>query len=87
MIDHLQETIRQWNIGTSERQKLQHTYALLAVGVTFLAGIVSFFDGSKGHRLMYVAFGAAGAFVANGVVWHLLHSVVLAKLPKSSKKR
>jgi hypothetical protein len=87
MLANIQAFLREWNTNTSERQKLQHAYLLLIVAVTFVAGIVSVVNGAASHNLMRLVLVIVGAFVVNGVAWHLLNSFVLFKLGGKPKRR
>jgi hypothetical protein len=87
MFEHFIAFIRNWAITTTDRQKLQHTYAVLMVAVTLVAGIVAFFDAQKGHKAMYAVMLMATAFVANAVVWNLLNSAFLSKLPPNPRRK
>lgn len=78
--------IEVWNSSKSERQKLQHTYLVLAVVTIFVAGFISLVNANLGHTIVLYGFAAIVIFIANGVVWNLVHSIVLSKLSKPRKK-
>lgn len=87
MFQDFMQSLGRWNSSTTERQKLQHTYLVVAVIVILLAGIVSLLNADQGHRLASVALIAIGAFLANAVIWNLLNSAVLSKLNTRPKKK
>lgn len=87
MFELMRESINTWNMRKSERQKLQHTYLALAVIIVILAGIISLFDGELGHNVVLIALISIAAFFANSVVWNLLQSSLLDKLPSKPKRK
>jgi hypothetical protein len=76
-----------WANTTTERQKLQHTYLALTILIILIAGIVSLINVHFGHKLSVVAFASVCVFIINGVVWNLLNSVVISKLPPRPKRK
>jgi len=80
MFEHIQGFVKNWAVTTTDRQKLQHTYILLMIVITFIAGVVSFLDADKGHQVMYVVIVMAIAFLANAFAWSLLNSAILSKI-------
>ena len=87
MYDIFKSSLAEWNETKSERQKLQHAYLLLTVAVIMAAGVASLFNTRIGHQLAVIALLSAGAFLANAVIWNLMNSALLAKLPVRSKRR
>jgi len=91
MLDNMFENVRtavtQWNQRTSDRQKLQHSYVVLLLAVIFLAGIVSLFSGERSRQLMYIAFALITTLVVNFLVWSLLKTTILDKLPRQTGRR
>lgn len=85
MFKDLTKTLQDWNERTSTRQKMQHTYIVLAIGLIVVAGIVGLVNYDLGQRLLSGAFLAIAAFLANAVVWALLQSFVLLRLPPVKK--
>lgn len=85
MFETLRTAIIQWNQQTSDRQKLQHSYAVLLMIVIFLAGLVSLFNATRSRQLMYVAIALITTFVTNFVVWGLLKTSLLDKLPRQTR--
>jgi hypothetical protein len=86
MFNTLYNALLEWNRTTSERQKLQHAYATIAVLVVLIAGLVSLLDSQAGQDLLVVSIAAAGIFLVNAVLWSILDSVVVAKLSNRRKK-
>jgi hypothetical protein len=82
MFESLKETLAKWNAGTDARVKLQHVYMTVAVGLVFLAGLVGLINHAMGQNILVVAIISAGVFLANAVVWALLQSAVLARIPR-----
>ncbi len=87
MYEELKASLLRWNVNTSERQKLQHTYLFLIMVTIVVAGITSLISAKTGHRLMYIALGAVIIFLANAVVWSLLNSSVLLRFPTKTTRR
>lgn len=87
MFEVLKDSLNSWNIQKSERQKLQHAYLALAVVIVLIAGIISLFDGNLGHNIVLVALLAIVTFFINSVVWNLLQSSLLDKLPTKPKRK
>lgn len=86
MYEVLKASLNKWNSTKNERQKLQHVYLALTFAIVLLAGIVSLFNAKVGHQIVLVALGAVLAFFINAIVWNLLKSSLLEKLPSRSKK-
>jgi hypothetical protein len=76
-----------WNSSTSERQKLQHSYLVITVVVILLAGIVSLLNFKLGHRMVFVALVAIGAYLTNAIIWNLMQSAVVSKLPSKPRRK
>lgn len=87
MLEVLKDSLNNWNMQKSERQKLQHAYVALSVIVVLLAGIVSLFDGEWGHNVVLLALVAIGTFSVNAIVWNLLQSSLLDKLTTKPKRK
>lgn len=87
MFDALRNSLIGWNKRSSERQKLQHIYIIIIVVGVVVAGIVSLIDAVLGHNLLYIPMFSLIAFLANAVVWNLLQSVLITKLPKTQRRR
>ena len=86
MFEVLVASLNKWNATKTERQKLQHSYIVLAFAIVLLAGIISLFNANLGHQVVLIALGSLAAFAANAVVWNLLKSALLEKLSSRSKK-
>lgn len=87
MFGVLKDSISNWNISRSERQKLQDVYLVLTVIIILIAGIVSLLDGELGHNIVQLAVVAMGTFFVNAIVWNLLQSSLLHKLPSKPKRK
>lgn len=87
MFNTVQKALTQWNAATSDRVKLQHVYTLLLVAVVFLSGLVALFNGERSRQLMYAALVLIIALATNFVVWSLLKTNVLDKLPRDRTRK
>lgn len=87
MFEVLKDSLNNWNISKNERQKLQHAYLVLTVLIVLIAGIISLFDGELGHDIVLIALMAISAFFINSIVWNLLQSSLLDKLPTKAKRK
>lgn len=87
MIDGFFNLINNWNVSKNERQKLQHTYLLLAVVVLVLAGLVSLVDDTLGRNMLKLAALGLVAFACNAIAWNLHNSAIIQKLSTKPKRR
>lgn len=87
MIESVKESLVKWSSTTNERAKLQHVYMTLAVALVFGAGIVGLMNHALGQNILVVAIISAGIFLANAVVWALLQSAVLGRLPRQTSSK
>ena len=58
-----------WNTTYSDRTKLQHGYAALAVISLIVAGLVSLINYNLGQSLLFIAIIVTLVLIGNGVVW------------------
>jgi hypothetical protein len=77
----VQNMLREWNARYSERAKLQHVYVIAGLLGIVLAGLVGLIDYDTSRALLRFCFGALGIFLVNAIVWALLFSLVISKLP------
>jgi cell division protein FtsW (lipid II flippase) len=87
MIENIISQLSAWNTTKSERQKLQHSILVLTVVIILVAGIISLFKAQLGHDIVRFAVFSAAVYGANAIVWNMLHSALLAKLPARTKRR
>lgn len=87
MYQSIKSALSTWNASVGERQKLQHSYLVLTSIAIITAGIVSLVDAETGHSLLRIALFTGLAYLSNGVIWNLLQSVVLEKLPKQTRRK
>lgn len=87
MLENIKSVLISWNASSSERQKLQHVYLVIAVIIVFGSGIVSLINANAGHELVKIALYAVIIFLANAVTWNLLQSSLLSKISKKSSKK
>lgn len=81
MIQSIKELLATWNTTHGDRAKLQHAYLAIAAATIVIAGLVGLVDDYAGQLLVNVALIALGVFVANIIVWAMLYSLVVTKLP------
>ncbi len=86
MVTGIKELLVQWNKRHSDRSKLQYAYGVLAVAALLVAGLISLINYSLGQSLLFIAIILGLVFVANSVVWALLESFVIRRIPKTTKK-
>lgn len=86
MFEHFRTILTEWNQRTSERQKLQQSYVVLFVADIFLAGLFSLFNATRSRQLLDVALALIIAFVTNFLIWALLQTFVLSKLPRGNSR-
>ena len=70
------------NAEKNQRRKLQHTYIVLAILLTFVAGVVALADPSLSRCIVTIAGGVLVVFLINGVSWAVLEAFVAPRLPK-----
>ena len=87
MFESLENALISWNRRTSDRQKLQHTYVALLVVVVVLAGIFSLFSSTRSTLLLYIAIVLLTGLLANFLIWSLLKSSLLDRLPRQPRRR
>ena len=87
MFESLENALISWNRRTSDRQKLQHTYMALLVVVVVLAGIFSLFSSTRSTLLLYIAIVLLTGLLANFLIWSLLKSSLLDRLPRQPRRR
>lgn len=68
-----------WNTTYSDRSKLQHGYAALAVVSLVVAGLVSLINYNLGQSLLFIAIITVLVFIGNGVVWALINTFVIPR--------
>ena len=82
MIDSLLQSLKQWNKTNSERTKLQHVYAITALVLLVIAGLIGLLSDSVSQQILIVVFGLTVIFFANAVAWALLDSFVLQRITR-----
>ena len=79
MIQSVREMLIQWNAEHSERVKLQHAYLVAAIVGIIIAGLVGLLNREVSQIIVGVSLISLG--LANVLVWALLYSLVIVKLP------
>jgi len=85
----IRTSIAYWSKTYSDRAKLQHGYAVLAILSLIVAGIIGLINYNLGQSLLFVAIAALLVFIANGVVWALINTFVVplaSNRPRPTKK-
>lgn len=77
----LKDLLSNWNAAHGERAKLQHTYLVLSILGIVVAGLVGLLDYDASRAILRVCFAGIGIFVVNAIVWALLFSLVIHRLP------
>jgi len=85
MIQSFKDILTDWNASHSERAKLQHTYLIAAIFGIILAGLVGLLNRELSQIIVGVSLVSLGIGLANVLVWALLYSLVIAKVPIKSK--
>lgn len=86
MYESLKTTLNTWNSTTTDRNKLQHTYVMLAIVLLVAAGVMGLLNQDLGKQILAAAIAAAGVFLINAVAWALLQSFVLLRLKPTSNR-
>jgi fucose permease len=76
------EMLTNWNTSRGERAKLQHAYIFVVVIGLVVAGLVGLLNDNLSALIVQVCLFALGVFLANVVMWALLYSLVIVRLPK-----
>ena len=83
--------LAKWNKTTDSLAKVQASYAVLAVALFLLAGIVSLMQRNLGQSILFLAIVAGLAFIANGVIWSIVRTFVVPhieeKKPTTTRKK
>lgn len=83
--------LAKWNKTTDSLAKVQGTYAVLAVSLLLIAGLVSLMHRNLGQSILFLAIVAGLAFVANGVIWAIVRTFVVPhieeKKPTPTRKK
>lgn len=75
--------LTQWNKDTDRYGKMQYIYAILAVALLVVAGLVSLVFPNLGQSLVFLAGVSGLVFVANGVIWAMVKTFVVPSIPVS----
>ena len=81
MIEAIKDMLFQWNTKYNERSKLQHAYIILIVVGIVLAGLVGLLNYNASRTILRVCFAGVGVVVANAIIWALLSSMVIGRVP------
>jgi ABC-type uncharacterized transport system permease subunit len=81
MIQSIREMLIQWNADHSERVKLQHAYVAAAIIGIIIAGLVGLLNREVSQIIVGVSLISLAIGLANVLVWALLYSLVIIKLP------
>ena len=87
MYESFKSAVITWNRTHDDRVKLQYVYAVTAIGLLIVAGVIGLVNDTISVSLLQVVFGLAVLFVVNAIAWALLKSFVLDRLPKSTPRK
>jgi drug/metabolite transporter (DMT)-like permease len=59
----------------------------LTVVTVLVAGVISLVNADLGHNVARIALLGVAVYLTNAVVWSLLQSAVVAKLPTKPKRK
>lgn len=76
--------LKNWNVETDNRGKLQQAYVVGGVTLLIIAGLVGLVNYELGQMLLHLALIAIAIFFINAIVWALLTAFVLLRLGNSS---
>lgn len=79
--------IAAWNKQTSSFSKLQHAYAALTIIMLIIAGIIGLINYRLGQGLLFLSLFSLTVFVANGVIWALVRTFIIAQPKKPTQTR
>jgi uncharacterized membrane protein len=85
MYQTLTSSLADWNDTTSDRQKLQHGYIIVAVILLIIAGVLGLLNQALGQQILAIAIAAAAVFLVNAIAWALLQSFVLMHVANKQK--
>lgn len=83
----IRKQLHSWNNRHDSFTKLQHAYAVLALLVFVIAGIISLVNYQLGQSMLFIALCSLMVFIANGVVWALIRTFLIPAEQKSVPKR
>lgn len=86
MIQSFKDMLTDWNASHGERTKLQHAYVVGAVVGIVIAGLVGLLNRDVSQIIVGVSLISLGIALANLLIWALLYSLVIVKLPGRSAK-
>jgi hypothetical protein len=81
MLQNLKDILADWNAKYDERAKLQHAYLVVSLLGIVIAGLIGLLDYDASRTILRVCFAGIGIFAVNAIVWALLFSLVVNKLP------
>lgn len=87
MIQSFKEMLINWNAEHGERAKMQHAYVFVALVGIVLAGLVGLLNYELSQIIVTISLASLGIWLANVLMWALLYSLVIVKLPKKTIKK
>ncbi|HVI69359.1 MAG TPA: hypothetical protein VM581_02775 [Magnetospirillaceae bacterium] len=82
MIQSFKEMLVTWSAAHGERSKLQHAYVVVSIVGIILAGLVGLLNRDLSQVIVSISLASLAIWLANVLVWALLYSLVVIKLPK-----
>lgn len=87
MIQSFKEMLITWNTEHGERAKLQHAYIIAAVVGIVLAGLIGLLNRELSELIVTISLASVAIWLANVLIWALLYSLVVVKLPKKAARK
>ena len=78
--------LAKWNKDTDSLAKVQGAYAVLAIVMLLVAGLVSLASPNLGQSMLFFAVVLGLTFIGNGVMWALVRTFALPHIEKSAPK-
>lgn len=81
------QALKEWNKSGDRHTKLQHVYAVGAIVMVVVAGLIGLFNYDLGQFLLTVSFALAAIFFVNVIAWALVNAFLIDRLSRRSSKR
>ncbi len=87
MVQAILDAVVVWNKRHDDRAKLQYVYAISAIILLVIAGLLGLVNTTISSYLLQATFFLAGLFFVNAVAWALTKSFIIDKLPRNQKRK
>jgi hypothetical protein len=81
MIQTIKDLLTDWNLKHGERVKMQHALVVLSLAGFVVAGLVGLLNYDASRAILRFSFYGLAIAGINAVLWALLYSFVVNKLP------